>query len=491
MIVLGMHRSGTSAMAAALQHMGVVMGGSLYAENEWNPKGYFEDQAIVAFNNLLLRECDRRWDSPLPPVIGDLSEWEGRVEDATRLLDGLFAGAALWGFKDPRMCVLAPFWREVFARRGIQPRLLMAVRDPAEVAHSLQRRDGISASRAAWLWMTHLLGALDYLDVAVDARFLDFSDLLKRPADHFAELADWLEVTPPDVVRDRFAADFISPDLAHGRVPASEQLPLLATRAYLLLREAAANSVPPRVFRDSAAWKDLLRDFREQVLPELESVQRFLERDRQLDVLEGRLDATSRGLSVAEQIAADRLQALDESGLRERELADALAAAERLSDACHRELAAHGQRLAETQEALETCQNLALARQDDLIAIENRLRETELAFQRSQELALARQHELGVLDLRLGETQKALQQNEALALERLTQLAALDEQLKATDAAFTEAERLALERQGEISVLRKQSGELAERMDALTAELDAIRSTRWWRTANYLGLIKS
>ncbi|MES2819533.1 MAG: glycosyl transferase family 1, partial [Pseudomonadota bacterium] len=231
-LVLGMHRSGTSAVAACLERLGVHLGDALVPADKWNPKGYFEERRIVAFNNRLLDLQGLRWDSPLPPAPALQAAWCGQAEAAAALLQELFAGTFVWGFKDPRMCLLAPFWQPVFAAMRLRPRMLLVLRHPAEVTDSLARRDGMATRRAGWLWFTHLLGALDYLKSATDGRLIDFADLLSEPARQLGALGDWLGLSRDEADLERFANDFIAPQLAHGAGAQAPCLDPLILRAY-------------------------------------------------------------------------------------------------------------------------------------------------------------------------------------------------------------------------------------------------------------------
>jgi hypothetical protein len=62
-LVVGPHRSGSSLVAAALHSLGVNLGKQFIAPNEDNPKGFFEDEDIVRFNDRLLRSLNLSWDS--------------------------------------------------------------------------------------------------------------------------------------------------------------------------------------------------------------------------------------------------------------------------------------------------------------------------------------------------------------------------------------------------------------------------------------------
>ena len=131
-VVLGMHRSGTSALCGALDLLGVNFGKHLMPANEANPKGYWEHPEIVALHDELLRSLGSRWDDdrPLPP---DWVERDISLEIRSlliRVLERDFAHASLLGLKDPRMCRLMPLWFPLFEKLGLKPYFVLVVRHP-------------------------------------------------------------------------------------------------------------------------------------------------------------------------------------------------------------------------------------------------------------------------------------------------------------------------------------------------------------------------
>ena len=161
-VVLGMHRSGTSAVCGALDVLGVNFGKHLMPANAANPKGYWEHPEIVAWHDELLRSLGSRWDNdrPLP------SDWVERdiTRDIRSLLMGIlerdFAHASLFGLKDPRMCRLMPLWLPIFQTLRIEPHFVLTVRHPWEVAESLAKRDGLEHPKSYLLWLEHLVQAI-------------------------------------------------------------------------------------------------------------------------------------------------------------------------------------------------------------------------------------------------------------------------------------------------------------------------------------------
>ncbi|MGH7094566.1 MAG: glycosyltransferase, partial [Stellaceae bacterium] len=157
-LVLGMHRSGTSALTGMLHHLGVGLGARLMPATSDNPRGYWEHAEIVAVHQSLMAGYGFAWDDlrPLPAaLLGDGS--------ATKRLEAVlqrdFVDAPLWGVKDPRLCRLLPLWLPMLSRLGVTPRFVLALRHPIEVAASLRARDGINVQCAALLWLRHVLEA--------------------------------------------------------------------------------------------------------------------------------------------------------------------------------------------------------------------------------------------------------------------------------------------------------------------------------------------
>ncbi len=159
-IVLGMHRSGTSAFSGMLQLLGVDMGPSLVAAKEANAAGYWEHQDIVNAHEQLLVALHSSWDDyrNLP------HEWwkaEKAAPFRSHISDILardFSGRPVWGIKDPRMCRLLPLWHDLLADIA-SPFYILVVRHPLETVRSLEKRDGFSTEKSQLLWLRHTLDA--------------------------------------------------------------------------------------------------------------------------------------------------------------------------------------------------------------------------------------------------------------------------------------------------------------------------------------------
>jgi GT2 family glycosyltransferase/glycosyltransferase involved in cell wall biosynthesis len=161
-MVLGMHRSGTSALTRILNILGADLPDDLMPANAYNKSGYWEPKGVVALNDAWLAKSDAAWDAPFLTEEA-LQEALPRtaVKAATDTLQTAFGeGHELIAVKDPRCTLYVPTWRQALKRAGYAPAQLLIHRDPAEVAQSLAHRDKFTPDEAGLLWAWYSLKAL-------------------------------------------------------------------------------------------------------------------------------------------------------------------------------------------------------------------------------------------------------------------------------------------------------------------------------------------
>jgi hypothetical protein len=159
--VVGMHRSGTSITARVLGQLGVDLGPEetlLEPDATDNPRGYWEQSAVIDLNDELLERLGGLWTDPprLRPGWHTAPELDDLRSRAGELLEQTFPDDH-WAMKDPRCSLTLPFWRSV------EPdlRVVICVRDPRDMAESWARRGaGFEARFALELWMEHTARAL-------------------------------------------------------------------------------------------------------------------------------------------------------------------------------------------------------------------------------------------------------------------------------------------------------------------------------------------
>ena len=160
-VILGMHRSGTSALTGALAEMGCVMPEHLMAAKDANPKGFFESDAITGLNDQLLASAGRSWDSfeGMPGGWAASPDAERFARLAVETIRAEFGHAELFAMKDPRVCRLVPFWDAALREAGCSPLYVCTHRHPIDVASSMGFRGGYATDYALLLWLRHQLEA--------------------------------------------------------------------------------------------------------------------------------------------------------------------------------------------------------------------------------------------------------------------------------------------------------------------------------------------
>jgi hypothetical protein len=189
-LVVGMHRSGTSAAAGAIGALGM----SLPRDEDRIPPSasnpdHWESNTLMHQNDEVLSLLGGSWDAPPELRTG----WErspelGQLSDPLERFDAAFAEPGPFVWKDPRVSLLLPYWRPLLP----QPVAAVLIwRTAHAVARSLEKRDEKSLVHGVALWERYNLAALDGLR-GMDVFVLDYED---RMADHrtvLASIADWL-----------------------------------------------------------------------------------------------------------------------------------------------------------------------------------------------------------------------------------------------------------------------------------------------------------
>jgi hypothetical protein len=160
-LVLGMHRSGTSAAAGFLVKLGGAQPKTLMSSDAGNERGYFESQALMTFHDDLLASAGSSWTDwrQFNPAWYQSPTSAAFRKRAKQLFKEEFDGEPLVVLKDPRVCRFLPFWLEVLAGIKARARVVIPVRSPLEVAFSMRKRNDFSLATGALLWLRHVIDA--------------------------------------------------------------------------------------------------------------------------------------------------------------------------------------------------------------------------------------------------------------------------------------------------------------------------------------------
>lgn len=198
-LVLGMHRSGTSATTRVINLLGADLSSNLMpAAKGNNEKGFWESADASLLNDeILANACSnwRDWRIFNPDWIRSPAKQAFKVR-ALEILEQDFAESSLFVLKDSRICRLLPFWLDVVREFDTEPKCVLPIRNPFEIADSLRKRNGFSPPKSHVLWLRYVLDA-EYESRGLERTFVTYEGLINDWRRTVAKLSDELNITWP------------------------------------------------------------------------------------------------------------------------------------------------------------------------------------------------------------------------------------------------------------------------------------------------------
>ena len=395
--VLGMHRSGTSAVARVLNLMGCYFGAEHEGTraNEENPKGFWERQDVRRLNDAVLRNAGCDWDRVSGfRAEGSLDEeqvYRRAIADIVLDMDA----HRPWFIKEPRLCLTFPLWRPVLET----PVCIHVHRSPMEVARSLQARHGMELDAGLALWEAYNIHALN-ASSGLPRLVVSYSALMGDPSREVARLSEALsghgyELRRPVVAELRA---FLDEGLRHQRDDAEAwAATATATQKQVLatLVRGEAEGLDPQCELPPVSQQalDVLRrheaeaetvELRRRQANAIEQRQRAHGTDMQLALKQAELDTTLRDLKrVTEERHRHQAEARtmrDEASRARREQAAARGEVRRVEEFnrhLSREVAATREQVRQAEQTAQSLRNRLGAREREireLKSAESRLR---------------------------------------------------------------------------------------------------------------------
>jgi hypothetical protein len=218
LFVLGMGRSGTSALTRALALCGVSLPDGLVGSDKHNPLGYWEPRAAIYLNETILRHHDSNWYDPtLRLDEKDAFDADEKAACIDRISDYLttLPAAPFVVIKDLRITALSELWFESARQTGYDVVAVIALRHPHEVIPSCAKYVKISPELASALWLKYNLQA-ERSTRAVPRVVVEYSNLLGNWRKEISRVSAALEI---DLSKQDVAAldEFLTPDLQRNR----------------------------------------------------------------------------------------------------------------------------------------------------------------------------------------------------------------------------------------------------------------------------------
>jgi hypothetical protein len=366
LLVLGMHRSGTSAVARVVNLAGAAISNQLMAPQPDNPRGFWESLPITELHDRALAQLGLAWDS-IEQVPG---AWFGSTEAAAMRaelkahVNADFPHGESFVMKDPRACRFVPVWLDVLTELEYRAVAIMPVRNPLEVAQSLERRDGFPVAKSLLLWLRHIVDA-EVATRQMPRALIDYGRLLECWPTELEEANRQLgfRCFSPNVFFEERVNRFLSAEERH-HVASLDALAgadrhgwvtdaLAALQTLRGPADAATLENATRTLDRARGWLDGGVEVLEPFLHAYRT--RLREQSDELDHSARRLDDLQQALARARDEVAEgrtRREAL------ERELADLGAAAASLRASLDEQVRQRG------NERFELLQQLAMTRED-------------------------------------------------------------------------------------------------------------------------------
>ncbi len=175
-VVLGMHRSGTSLVAGVLHHLGVNMGKEMLGGDRFNPFGHFENKKIIKLNEEILKEAGGSWYAPpsSEKILKVREKFKNKIKEIIES-----EKSKLWGFKDPRTSLTI----ELFLPFLENPYFIVCYRNKREIIKSLIRRDKMNFEYASRLIDLYYERITKFFEAHRDLRRINvkYEEMMRKP----------------------------------------------------------------------------------------------------------------------------------------------------------------------------------------------------------------------------------------------------------------------------------------------------------------------
>jgi hypothetical protein len=537
-LVLGMHRSGTSLCAHILSALGVDMtdnipGPGLSSPGPDNPHGHWERWEIVEFHDRILDLFGRDYWGPFHDFPLPVAWWaDPRVAQIRREMIAFLERRITedyFGFKDPRTVRLLPVWHQIFNELKLTPKIVLCLRNPAQVARSLNTRDGLDPAVGEYRWLVHTVDLFRYAN-SLEMCTVEYEGWFGEPASNLEKLKQFLGLPwhQSETELGMMLSGIIDVAARHDDLELREASQPLVRSLYKLVKRADKD----RETHDQIAYiasqfvgfQQLQRPFQQAFEDVAKTAAKYPEIEEEaaalrtaLDGVEGRANAAEARLAEAtaeierlraqvtetERVSdaslevisrrADELSSALQSAQAELtgyegRLHDALAEAEDYAAKSAADRAVMEVEIARLRSDLAMAERTGQERHDALEGLKAEVRMLRLMLAKANEAAAegtaAMQAEIETLH-------DGLAQAERQAAERATAVEEMHTEVAGLRETLTQAERISEERgavaenmRGELATLREtlaQAEQMAEERGAVAenmrGELAALRET--------------
>ena len=489
-LVLGMHRSGTSLCSHILSALGVDMADDIGVD-VGNDRGHWERWEITEFHDRILGLFNRGYGDGFHDFALPVAWWaEPHVAQIRRQIVAFLEkrmGDGYFGFKDPRTVRLMPVWHQIVNELELVPKIVLCLRNPAQIARSLNARDGLDLEIGEYRWLVHTIDFFRYVN-KFDFCTVEYEEWFNNPSANIEKLQKFLDLPWQQSKADLALAlsGIIDPAARHDDSNDREPGQPLVRTLYKLARGVGqgggARDQIAAIVSQFVSFQQLQRPFIKAFEDVAKTAAKYSEIERQATVLQATLSerdaavaaAGARAVAAEGRLAAAVAEIEQQRGqiaelAKECDEASGLKATLAERETAVTELSG---RAAELLAALQAAQAEAAAR-------EAALRHAGQEAQEHGAAAVAMQAEVAALRDALAQAERAGRERAVAADAMQAEIGALREAVaQAEQAQASAAEAMQTEIAAARSALAQGEHEAQERAvaaEAVQAEVDTLR----------------
>lgn len=328
-LILGMHRSGTSALTRVVNLLGAQLPKTLMGASEANKTGHWESLRLVELNEQILLDLDQRWDDWRKidtSLLGD-EKREDYLKQITQAVREEYPKKGLLVIKDPRICRLLDLYLPGLEAAAIKPKAVMAYRNPIDVARSLNKRDGISIEIAQLHWLRHIVDA-EHATRYLKRSFIDYDRLLASPISEIERIGSELGAFKPAIIKahETEISEFLDPSAASFKdgkalLQGDDRILDMVKEVYRVLTAFSASGenrsghlaltdVRHELNRLSRGLELQLKEMEQDRLTQKRE---FVQIDRKYQLVKGELDTAQQEVSSKQLLLEDQAKKLEQA----------------------------------------------------------------------------------------------------------------------------------------------------------------------------------
>jgi hypothetical protein len=505
-LVLGMHRSGTSLCSHLLSALGIDMADEIpgpgnASPTSDNPRGHWERWEIVEFHDRILSlfnrdYCGRFHDFALP-----VAWWaDPRVAQIRREIVAFLdkrMGDGYFGFKDPRASRLMPVWHQIFNQLKLAPKVVLCLRNPAQVARSLNARDGLDPEIGEYRWLIHIVDFFRYAN-NFDFCTVEYEGWFNDPSGNIEKLRKFLDLPWQQSESDLglVLSGIIDPGARHDDAEHRKASQPLVRSLYELAGRAgqddAAREQIAFIISQFVGFQQLQRPFQQAFEDAAKIAARYPEIEQEAAVLRAAVserDAIVQATAgKAAAVEARLAEAIAEIERQQAQIAKVTGERDGRAE-IEREVSGLKVTLAERETVLAELSHRADELRAALQVAQAELATREAAHWRSEEEAEERAAAAGVQQAEVVTLREALAQAQRTGQERAAAAEATQAEVVTLREALAQAQRTGQERAATAEAGKAEVGKLREMLaraertgqesavaaEAMQAELAALR----------------